>query len=92
MCNEVDHSFEAQRRCEQREQNAVVLVGRCSCAEKTGSAGGFLVDAGGHTAKVDHDECFPPPARVEFHARRYTNGTKGTHLIRAKEMPCHMRT
>ena len=56
MCNKADYSFEARRRCEQREQNAVVLVGRCSCAEKTGSAGGFLVDASGHAAKTDRDE------------------------------------
>ena len=53
-------------------------MGRCSCAEKIGRAGGFVVDAGGHAAKMDHDESFPPPVRVEVHTRRYTNGTKGT--------------
>ena len=90
--NKVDHSFEAQQGCEQREQNAVALVGRCSCAEKIGRAGGFVVDAGGHAAEMDHDESFPPPVRVEVHTRRYTNGTKGTHLIRAKQVPCQMRT
>ena len=62
-------------------------MGRCSCAEKIGRAGGFLVDAGGHAAKIDHDKYFPPPVRVEVHARRYTNGTKCAHLIRAKEVP-----
>ena len=70
----------------------MALVRRCSCAEKVGRVGGFLVDAGGHAAKSDHDESFYPPVRVEVHASRYINGTKGTHLIRANEMPCQMRT
>ena len=50
---------------------------RCSCAEKIGRVGSFLVGAGGHAAKTDHDESLSPPVRVEVHASRYTNGTKG---------------
>ena len=70
----------------------MALVGRCSCAEKIGRVGGFLVDAGGHAANMDHDKSFYPTVRVEVHASRYINGTKGTHLIRAKLVPCQMRT
>ena len=31
MCNKVDHSFEAQRRCEQREQNVVAASQYVQC-------------------------------------------------------------
>ena len=87
-----DFSFEARQRCEQREQNAVALVRRCSCVKKIGSARGFLVASGGHAAKLNHDEACPAPVRVAMRARRHTNGTKGMHLIRVNEAPCKIRT